>query len=68
MNPIAATVLALAASAPAQEIAIAPALEDYTQNLLLGEVWQRPGLAPRDRSIVTIATLWIKEVFAKRKE
>lgn len=57
MNTIAATVLALAASAPAQEIAIAPALEDYTQNLLLGEVWQRPGLSPRDRSIVTIATL-----------
>lgn len=57
MNTIAATVLALAASGPAQEIAIAPALEDYTQNLLLGEVWQRPGLSPRDRSIVTIATL-----------
>lgn len=57
MNTIAATVLALAASAPAQEIAIAPALEDYTPNLLLGEVWQRPGLSPRDRSMVTVSGL-----------
>ncbi|SDG18858.1 MULTISPECIES: carboxymuconolactone decarboxylase family protein [unclassified Duganella] len=36
---------------------VAPALENYTANLLLGEVWQRPGLSPRDRSIVTVATL-----------
>ena len=36
---------------------VAPALEAYTQNLLLGEVWKRPGLAPRDRSIVTLAAL-----------
>jgi len=28
----------------------APALEKYTQSRLLGEVWKRPGLAPRDRS------------------
>src|SRR6201987_4465310 len=36
---------------------VAPALEAYTQNRLLGEVWKRPGLAPRDRSIVTLAAL-----------
>lgn len=36
---------------------VAPALEAYTQSLLLGEVWKRPGLAPRDRSIVTLAAL-----------
>jgi 4-carboxymuconolactone decarboxylase len=36
---------------------IAPALEHYTQDLLLGDVWQRPGLSPRDRSIVTLAVL-----------
>jgi 4-carboxymuconolactone decarboxylase len=34
-----------------------PALAHYTQNLLLGEVWQRPGLSPRDRSIVTVSVL-----------
>jgi 4-carboxymuconolactone decarboxylase len=36
---------------------VAPALEAYTQNRLLGEVWKRSGLAPRDRSIVTLAAL-----------
>ena len=36
---------------------VAPALEKYMQNRLLGDVWKRPGLAPRDRSIVTIAAL-----------
>ena len=30
---------------------VAPALERYTQDRLLGEVWKRPGLSPRDRSI-----------------
>jgi 4-carboxymuconolactone decarboxylase len=36
---------------------VAPALEKYTQDHLLGDVWKRPGLAPRDRSIITIAAL-----------
>jgi 4-carboxymuconolactone decarboxylase len=36
---------------------VAPALEKYTQNRLLGEVWQRPGLTLRDRSVVTVAAL-----------
>jgi len=36
---------------------VAPALEHYTQALLLGELWQRPGLSARDRSIVTVAVL-----------
>ena len=34
-----------------------PALEHYTQVLLFGDVWKRPGLSPRDRSIVTLAVL-----------
>lgn len=34
-----------------------PALEHYTDRLLLGEVWQRPGLSARERSIVTLAVL-----------
>jgi 4-carboxymuconolactone decarboxylase len=34
-----------------------PSLEHYTQDLVLGQVWQRPGLSPRDRSIVTVAVL-----------
>jgi 4-carboxymuconolactone decarboxylase len=36
---------------------VAPALEHYTQQLLLGDVWKRPDLSPRDRSIVTVAVL-----------
>ena len=36
---------------------IAPALADYTDNVLFGDVWRRPGLSPRDRSLVTVATL-----------
>src|SRR5438105_9706185 len=36
---------------------VAPALEKYTQDRLLGDVWKRPGLAPRDRSIITLAAL-----------
>jgi 4-carboxymuconolactone decarboxylase len=36
---------------------VAPALEKYTQGALFGDVWKRPGLAPRDRSIVTLAAL-----------
>ena len=36
---------------------VAPALDKYTQDRLLGEVWKRPGLSPRDRSVVTLAAL-----------
>jgi 4-carboxymuconolactone decarboxylase len=35
---------------------VAPALKKYTQDTL-GEVWKRPGLTVRDRSIVTLAAL-----------
>jgi 4-carboxymuconolactone decarboxylase len=35
---------------------VAPALEKYAQGPLAG-LWKRPGLSPRDRSIVTLAAL-----------
>jgi 4-carboxymuconolactone decarboxylase len=35
----------------------APALEKYTQGALLGGVWKRGGLSPRDRSVITLAAL-----------
>jgi 4-carboxymuconolactone decarboxylase len=35
----------------------APALAEYTDNVLFGDVWLRPGLSPRDRSLVTVAAL-----------
>jgi 4-carboxymuconolactone decarboxylase len=36
---------------------VSPALERYRQDVILGGLWKRPGLSPRDRSIVTIAAL-----------
>nr|WP_245331796.1 carboxymuconolactone decarboxylase family protein [Bradyrhizobium sp. NAS80.1] len=37
--------------------AVAPALEGYAQKFVLGDLWKRPGLSRRDRSIVTVAAL-----------
>jgi 4-carboxymuconolactone decarboxylase len=36
---------------------VSPALERYTQKTLRGELWKRPDLSPRDRSIVTLAAI-----------
>jgi 4-carboxymuconolactone decarboxylase len=36
---------------------IAPALGEYTDKVLFGEVWERPELSKRDRSLITVATL-----------
>lgn len=36
---------------------VSPALDRYRQDVILAGVWKRPGLSPRDRSIVTIAAL-----------
>jgi 4-carboxymuconolactone decarboxylase len=37
--------------------AVAPALDHYTRDRLLGEVWRRPGLSVRDRGLITVAAL-----------
>jgi 4-carboxymuconolactone decarboxylase len=36
---------------------VAPKLADVTANVLFGDVWERPGLSKRDRSLITVATL-----------
>jgi 4-carboxymuconolactone decarboxylase len=36
---------------------IAPKLADLTDSVLFGDVWERPQLSKRDRSLITIATL-----------
>jgi 4-carboxymuconolactone decarboxylase len=36
---------------------VAPALERYAQGALFGDLWRRPDLAPRDRSLVTLSAL-----------
>jgi len=42
---------------PEDTRAVSPALEQYTQSRLLGELWKRPDLSARDRSIVTLSAL-----------
>jgi 4-carboxymuconolactone decarboxylase len=36
---------------------IAPGLATFTDDVLFGDVWRRPELSPRDRSLVTISAL-----------
>jgi len=36
---------------------LAPALADYTDKVLFGDAWKRPGLSPRDRSLITVTSL-----------
>ncbi|MFF0464830.1 carboxymuconolactone decarboxylase family protein [Streptomyces mexicanus] len=44
-------------SAPQELAGIAPKLVQVTDEVLFGDVWQRPGLSPRDRSLVTVSVL-----------
>lgn len=46
-------------SMPKQEDinAVAPVLGKYAQDIVLGDLWKRPALSPRDRSLVTLAAL-----------
>lgn len=37
--------------------AVVPKLIDLTEKVLFGDVWERPGLSKRDRSLITVATL-----------
>lgn len=34
-----------------------PALVDYTNDVIYGDLWERPGLSKRDRSLITVAAL-----------
>jgi 4-carboxymuconolactone decarboxylase len=44
---------------PAQALVgdFAPKLAALTDDVLFGDVWERPGLSKRDRSLVTVAAL-----------
>jgi 4-carboxymuconolactone decarboxylase len=35
----------------------APALVHFTDDVLFGEVWTRPALSPKERSLITVASL-----------
>jgi 4-carboxymuconolactone decarboxylase len=47
------------AQTPAQRLMgdIAPKLADLTDTVLFGDVWERPQLSKRDRSLVTVSAL-----------
>ncbi|MCJ2185759.1 carboxymuconolactone decarboxylase family protein [Novosphingobium beihaiensis] len=64
LTAAAAAALPLSAGAQAAEPSppeamkhAAPALAEYTKDTLFGDVWKRPGLTPRDRSLITVAVL-----------
>lgn len=44
---------------PAQQLIgdFAPKLVELTDDVLFGDVWARPGLSSRDRSLITVAAL-----------
>ena len=44
---------------PAQRLVgdFAPKLAELTDDVLFGDVWARPELSPRDRSLITVASL-----------
>jgi 4-carboxymuconolactone decarboxylase len=76
MNRLAMTIasLSLLASSVAEAdpaktrddvMAVAPALEKYRTQALFGDVWKRPGLGVRDRSIVTLAALITRDQIAE---
>ena len=44
-------------SAPQDLAGIAPKLVEITDEVLFADVWERPGLSPRDRSLVTVSVL-----------
>lgn len=44
-------------AAPQELATIAPKLVELTDEVLFADVWERPGLSPRDRSLVTVSVL-----------
>jgi 4-carboxymuconolactone decarboxylase len=36
---------------------VAPKLAELSMDVLFADVWERPGLSPRDRSLITVAAL-----------
>ena len=46
-------------ASPAREVVrqVAPKLIELTEKVVYGDVWERPGLSKRDRSLITVAAL-----------
>src|SRR5207244_11481719 len=52
-----ATTSSSAAAAREKIRAVVPKLMDLTEQVLFGDIWERPGLSKRDRSLITVAAL-----------
>jgi 4-carboxymuconolactone decarboxylase len=52
-----ATVTPRTSSARNEVRAVAPKLIELSETVLYGDVWERPGLSKRDRSLITVAAL-----------
>lgn len=46
-----------ATSARSEVREVAPRLIELTESLVYGDIWERPGLSKRDRSLITVAAL-----------
>ena len=66
LAPVSTELLPLAQALPDEAVLAAaiegfrpacPGLMDYTDEVLFHEVWRRPGLAPRDRTLATVSAL-----------
>ena len=50
--------LSAAVSTPRNEVrTVAPRLIELTETLVYPDIWERPGLSKRDRSLITVAAL-----------
>ena len=38
---------------------VSPRFAEITQEFLFGDIWERPGLSKRDRSLIVVATLCV---------
>ena len=57
-SSIAGSAFAQAPSPSAADMkAVSPALGKYASSVIDGDLWKRPGLTPRERSIVTLAVM-----------
>ena len=54
---MATTISPSTAAARAEARQVAPKLIDLSEQVLYGDVWERPQLSKRDRSLITVATL-----------
>ncbi|MFW7208735.1 carboxymuconolactone decarboxylase family protein [Enterobacter sp. BNK-13] len=47
----------MSSDTPPSVAVVSPALQSYIQNAVEGDLWKRPQLSPRDRSVITVAVL-----------